>query len=137
MRKHADRQLVVPSLRVAVQPALSQFGGGRAMALEAQRTDVLEIAFTAAFHYGDNMIGIPKGASVPGAQSPIQSSFQPSRAPKAFQLPFCMQAIDSATGAHAAVAFQYFFANIPWVATNAPFFHAPRRAKRHAPFGNF
>ena len=116
--------------------ALSQFGSGRAMALEAQGADVFEIAFAAAFHHGNNMIGIPKGISVTGAQSPIEKGFQPSRAPKSFQLPFCMQAIDSATGADPAVAFQYFFANIAGVAAQAPFFHAPRRTKRHAAFGN-
>src|SRR5580658_6011377 len=48
-----------------------------------------------------------------------------------------MQAIDAAAGADAAVALQYFFANIAWVAAHTPFFHAPCRTKRHAAFGNF
>src|ERR1700728_594498 len=52
-------------------------------------------------------------------------------------MPFCMQAIDAATSADAAVALQYFFANIARVAAHAPFFHAPCRTKGHAAFGHF
>ncbi len=107
------------------------------MAFQAQGADVFEIALAAAFHHGNNMIGVPKGLSGTGAQSPIERSFQPRRAPQALQLPLCMQAIDAATGADAAVAFQHFFANIARIAAQAPFFHAPRRAKRRAALGNF
>jgi len=48
-----------------------------------------------------------------------------------------MQAIDTATGANAAVAFQYFFANIAWIAPYAPFFHTPGRTKGQAALGHF
>src|SRR5665213_771005 len=47
-----------------------------------------------------------------------------------------MQAVDAATGSDAAVAFQHLLANVAWVTAQAPFFHAPRRTKRHAAFGN-
>ena len=107
------------------------------MALQAQGADVLEIAFAAAFHHRNDMVGIPKAFPGAGAESPIEKSFQPRRAAQAFQLPLCMQAIDAATGADAAIAFQYLFAKIARVGAQAPFLHAPSRTKRHAALGNF
>ena len=47
-----------------------------------------------------------------------------------------MQAIDTAIGADSTIAFQNLFADVPRVAAQAPFFHAPRGAKRRAAFGN-
>jgi hypothetical protein len=47
-----------------------------------------------------------------------------------------MQAIDTATGADSTIAFQNLLADVPRVAAQAKFVHAPRGAKRRAAFGN-
>lgn len=106
------------------------------MALQTQSADVFEIALASALHHGHDMIGIPKGFSGTGAQSPMEKCFQPSGTSQAFQGAFCMQAIDAAAGADSPVASQYFFTNIARIAAYAPFFHAPVRTKGHAAFGN-
>ena len=87
------------------------------------------------------MIGVPKGlpdkCPRTGVEAPFEKSFQAGRAAKTFQLAFCLQAIDTATGADAAVALQDFFANITGIAAEPPFFYTPRRAKCPAALGNF
>jgi len=107
------------------------------MALQAQGADVFEIAFAAAFHYWNNMIGVPKGLSGACAQPPIEKGFQLRRAAQTFQLPLCLQTIDAANGADAAIALQYFFANVPRVTAQSPLFDAPSRTKRHPALGDF
>jgi hypothetical protein len=104
------------------------------MALQAQGSDVMQVAFASAFYHGNNVIGVPERLSRTGA--PLQKSFEPGRAPQTLQLPFGSQTIDTATGAHAAIAFQYLFTDIARVAPQAPFFDAPRRTKRVAALGN-
>jgi hypothetical protein len=106
------------------------------MALQAQSADVLEVAFTSALHYGNNVIGIPKRLSGTGAEAPVEQSLQPCGAAQAFQLPPGEQAIDAATGTDAAIALQYFFAKVARVAAQTPFFHAPSRTKRRTALGN-
>lgn len=106
------------------------------MALQAQGADVLEVAFTPAFHHGNNVIGIPKRHSGTGAEAPVEQSLQPCCAAQAFQLPPGEQAIDTATGADAAIALQYFFAKVAGVAAQTPFFHAPGGTKRRTALGN-
>jgi hypothetical protein len=58
------------------------------MAFEAQSPDVFEITFTAAFDYGNDMVGIPQAFSTGGSQtkSPFQPSFQASRASQSLQM---------------------------------------------------
>ena len=48
---------------MAFRHALPQAGSSGAVAPQAQGTHVGEIAFTAAFHYGENVIGIPQVAA--------------------------------------------------------------------------
>lgn len=107
------------------------------MAFETQRPDVLEIAFAATFDDGHDMIGVPKAVSGTGAQPPFKESFQPRGAAKTFDLPFCMQAVEPATDADTAIAFQNPLANIGRIATQTPLFHAPIRTKSQAALGNF
>src|ERR1700678_2795239 len=110
------------------------------MALQAQSANVLEIALASAFHHRNNMIGVPEGFSgasaSPGAKSPSQKSFQPRGAAKTFQFPFCMQAVDSTSGANCAITLENLFAKIARIAPQAPFFHAPIRTEGHAALGN-
>src|ERR1700734_2398562 len=107
------------------------------MALQTQSADVLEIALASALYYGRDMVGIPQRLSGTGAQSPMQQRSQPRSTSQPFQLPSCMQAVNSATGADPAIAFQYFFGNLARTAASPPFFHAPVRTEGHAAFGDF
>src|SRR5580692_386775 len=106
------------------------------MALQAQSADILEVAFTPAFHHRNNVIGVPKRHSGTGAEAPVEQSLQPCGAAQAFQLPPREQAIHTATGADASIALQYFFAKVARVAAQPPFFHAPSRTKRRPALGN-
>ena len=82
-----------------------------------KRADVFEVAFTPAFHDGNDVVGIPESFSGTGAQAPIEERFQPRRTAQTFQLPFCLQAIDTATGADATIALQNLFAKIARIAS--------------------
>jgi hypothetical protein len=104
------------------------------MALQTQGSDVLEVAFPSALYHGNNVISVPERLS--RTHAPLDRSFQPCRASQTLQVPFCMQTIDTASGAHTAIAFQNFFTNIAWVAAQAPFFDAPRRTKCLPALGN-
>ncbi len=48
------------------------------------------------------------------------------------QVPFCMQAVNSALGADAPITLQYFLANVARVSSQAPLLHAPHRTKGRA-----
>jgi len=50
------------------------------MAFQTQRANILQIAFAAAFHHGNDVVGVPQAFARAGAQSPIEKSFQPSSA---------------------------------------------------------
>jgi hypothetical protein len=95
-------------------------GGDCTVTLQAQRANVFEIALASPFHHRNNMIGVPEGFSgasaSPCAESPSQKSFQPRGAAKTFQLPFCMQAVDSTTGANGTITLENLFAKIARVA---------------------
>jgi len=86
------------------------------MALEAESAEVLEIAFAAAFHHGDDMVGVPEAFPRPGAQAPAEQSFQAGSAAQSFELALGVQAIDAATGANTVVPFEHFFAKIAGIA---------------------
>jgi len=107
------------------------------MALQAQRADVFQIALAAAFHHRNDMVGIPEAFSRSGPQPPIEESFQARGAAQSFELAFGVHAIDAAAGANAAIPYQYFRAKIAWIGAQAPFLHAPGRAKSDASLGNF
>ena len=107
------------------------------MALQAQRPDICEIAFPAAFHYRNNMVGIPQAFSRTGAHPPIQKSFQPRRAAQPPEMAFGVQAIHAAGRAHSVIPFQYLFAKIARIGAQTPFLHAPDRTKAYSAFGNF
>ncbi len=104
------------------------------MAFQTQRPDVAEIALAAAFHHRHKVIGIPEclSCNAPGRppEPPVLESFQAGNAAKALQLTSSLQAIDAAAGAHAAIALQHFLAQVPGIASQPPFFHAPVRAER-------
>ncbi len=104
------------------------------MALQTQGSDVLQVAFPSTFYNGNNVISVPERLS--RTLAPLDKSFQPGCAPETLQLPVGIQTIDTATGAHAAIAFQNLFTNIARVAAQAPFFDAPRRTKRLPALGN-
>jgi hypothetical protein len=114
------------------EAAPTEFRSGGAMTLQTQGADVLKIAFAPAFNDGYNVIGVPQSFS--RALPPTERSFQASGAAETFELPLGLQAIDPATGANAAIAFQDSLANVAWIAAEPPFFHAPGGTKRHAAF---
>ena len=95
------------------------------MTLQAQGTDVFEIALAAAFYHGNDMVGVPEAFSRSGPQPPIERSFQARGATQSLEPAFGVQTINAAGGANPSIAYQYFFAKIARVGAQTPFFHAP------------
>ncbi len=102
----------------------------RAMALQAKRADVCQIALAAAFHHGNDVIGIPKTfPRVRGAQSPIEQGFQPGSAAQALQLPLGMPGNRCRNRRRCRGRAPDLFAKIARIGAQTPFLHAPVRAE--------
>lgn len=97
----------------------------------------MEVAFAPAFDHGNDVIGVPEAFACAGAQTPLEQSFQPRHAAQPPELAFGMEAIDAASGAYAAIAFENFFTKVAGIAAQAPLLHAPLRTEGHAAFGDF
>jgi len=108
------------------------------MAFQAKRSYVLEITFSAAFDYGNDMISIPEASSTGRSEPepPFQPSFQTGGATQSLQLPPGCQAIDAALRTDALVALQDFFADVSRIGAQAPFLHAPVRAEGESSLGH-
>ena len=52
-----------PVLSAALRRRLRRFGGGCAVAFQAQGAEIGQVAFAAAFHHGNNVVGIPEALS--------------------------------------------------------------------------
>ena len=97
-------------------------GRVQAMALQAKRAHVGEIAFSATLDDRHDMIGIPQRFSI--SQSPFRRGSGARRSALPPNVIVLSQAIHSAYGANAPVALQHALAQMPGVTAQPPFFHA-------------
>jgi len=104
------------------------------MAFQAEGPDVFQIAFSAAFDYRYDMVGVPQTFSAGRSETepPFQPSLQTGSATQSLHMAPGRQAIDAAVSADTVIACHYFFADISWVGTQAPFLNAPGRAESDA-----
>jgi hypothetical protein len=120
--------LVFVKLRILQSPA--QIGRHFAVAQQAKGAEVLEIALTAAFGYGKDMVGIPeRPAGVHGAQAPHLQSLGPSPAACALQGLVSLDCVGKTESADAAVAREDLIAQVAWIGTETPLVHAERRTE--------
>jgi hypothetical protein len=101
----------------------TELGGVEAMALQAKRTHIREVTFTAAFRDWQHMIGIPKRLTA--AHSPVGCGLKTGGPAKALQTVEFGHAVDATHGADAAVPFEDSLPQVPRIAAHPPLFHAP------------
>jgi len=97
---------------------------------QAQRSDVLQIAFATALHHRSNVIRIPKRPSANPLQTPAREQFLPMCPARPLQVKISRAAIDPTDRADALVSREYLFPQITWVRAKTPFMDAPIRAER-------
>lgn len=106
-----------------------------AVTLQAERAHVGEVAFSAAFGNGDDVIGIPESFSA--AEIPRGESAGARGTPQAFDVVKLSRAIEAANGADAAVALKNPLPQMARIAAQLPFFDAPLGTEGEAPGRNF
>lgn len=105
------------------------------MALETEGAHVGEIAFTAAFGYGDGVIGVPEtfsAANVPGGVG-----FGSRNTSQFFHAAQLGDTIETADGADAAIPLEDALAQVTGVGAQLPLFDAPFGTEGEAPARNF
>ena len=113
--------------------ALTQCGGHSAMAAQAERAQVGQVALAAALHHRDDVVGVPEALTQLGLQAPVCHPLHasaPSGAAQAAQLEVCVHATGAA---HAMVSREHLFSEVPRLGPQAPLVHTIRRAKGEAP----
>lgn len=117
--------------------ALAQGERFAAMAENAERPEVQQIAFAAALDYRHDVVGVPQRFTIEPLQSPFIEQLQAMRAAGAFQPGEGGAGIHAANRADAAVAGEHPIAKIARIGAELPFIDAPVRAKRESPRRNF
>ena len=107
------------------------------MAAQAERAQVREVAFAAAFDDGDDVVGFPEGAAGEAGQVPEVEQALAGCAARALQDPRGEQRIDAATFADAAIALEDLIAEVAGVRADAPVVHAAVGAEGAAAFRDF
>src|ERR1700680_860627 len=113
--------------------ACPQFGGGGAMAPQAQRAHIAEIALAAALGYGHHVVGVPEMT----AAAPVLLEL-PARGVIELAFVFAQRVgIEAALRADAAIAREDLVAKISGVGAQPPLAHAGVAAKGEAAARNF
>jgi hypothetical protein len=114
--------------------ALAQLERHAAMANHAQRAQIVQVAFAAAFDHRKNVIGIPQRAAGEAFQSPLFQELEFVQASCALQLEVAGVSVDTARLADAAVARENLIAKIAGVGTELPLMDAEVGAEGAAPW---
>ena len=107
------------------------------MADQAQRAEILEVTFAAAFRDGHDMVGIPKRPAREPFEAPVCEQLLPVTPSGPLQFEVCGTGIAVADGANAAFSLEDLLAEIAWVGAKTPFVDAPVRAEGEAPRRHF
>jgi hypothetical protein len=112
--------------------ASPQLRGSSTVALQTEGAHVREIAFTSAFHYRENVIGVPKAP----ARAPILFKLPPGEIVQLALILTQSFGIEAALRANAAIAGKYLLPKIAGIGPQPPFMHASGRAERKPPGRN-
>jgi hypothetical protein len=96
-----------------------------AVAEQAQGAEVVQVAFSAAFGYGKNVVGVPERLAGEPFQSPSSQKLFTLGSAGSPKLPIRGASIGPAEGADAAITLKDLFAKVAGVGTEPPFVDAP------------
>lgn len=108
----SPNQQIACSRLIRIPDTFSQLGCREAMTTQAKSADIFEVAFTASFDYGNDVVGVPQSLARPCAKAPEVQKGNAMGAPGEAKLACCGNRIDSAEGAHAAIALKHLLAQI-------------------------
>ena len=94
------------------------------MAAQAERADVVEVAFTAAFGDRQDVVGVPQASAMEASDSPMLEQIAAIRSARMAQGAQGGDRIHAAGGAHAAIAQEDLIAEISGLRSQLPFVHA-------------
>lgn len=107
------------------------------MTAEAERSEVLQIAFTAAFGYRQDVVRVPEAAPIEFSESPEGEHLFSSFTARLLKSEKGAARIQTADGADGFIPLQNELAKIAWIGAHAPFMDTPVRAEGEAARGNF
>ena len=111
-------------------------GGGFAVAEQAQRAKVVEIALAPAFGYGADMVGVPEAAARGDGLHAVEAETGGAGgAPGSFERVVGSDRVDVAVGADAVVAGEHLVAEIAGIGAEPPLVDAIVGAERATAFG--
>jgi hypothetical protein len=115
----------------------AELGGGFAVAEEAEGAEVVEVALTAAFGYGTDVIGVPEAAAGgDGFHSVEMQSGGAGGTAGAFECVPGGDGVDAADGADAAIAGEDLVAEIAGISAETPLVDAVVAAEGAAASGD-
>ncbi len=102
---------------------------GVAMAAQAKRSNIREIALTSAFNNRNNVIRIPEALARTATQSPTRQERRTICAARIAEPACFCDGVHSTAGANAAIAMKHLFAKICRLGAKLPLVHAKLRAE--------
>jgi hypothetical protein len=90
----------------------TQFQRRRAMAAQAERPNVIEVAFPSPLHHSLNVVSIPKAFATVPLEPPKFQQRSTSTATRMLHPPIGRERVDATGDANASIAQQYFFAQV-------------------------
>ena len=93
------------------------------MAPQAERANVLKIAFASTFGNRQNVVRIPQAFTSAPPKAPVCEKQLSARSAGTSKLLGCCETIDPAYGTNAAIAQQNLFAKIAWLRPKPPLMH--------------
>src|ERR1041385_6982341 len=107
------------------------------MAANAERSQVLEIALSAAFDHRNFVIGVPQTLACEPPQPPTGKQFLTFGTTRSPQFEIRGDSIRAAERANTSIAQENLFANVPGIRAQTPLVHTPIRTEREASSWNF
>ena len=107
------------------------------MADQAQRSQVVEVAFASSFFDGKDMVGVPEGLARKFFESPTFQELELRDTASFFEVRECSARVDAAGFANASIAGVDLVAKITRVGAELPLVDAEIGAKRDAPPDHF
>jgi hypothetical protein len=114
--------LPVSSLR---EHSCAQVRCDLAVTAEAERSEVLQIAFTAAFGYRQDVVRVPQAAPIEFVESPESQHLFTSFTARFFEAKKGAAGIEPADGADRFIPLEDELAYVAWIGAHAPFMDTP------------
>ncbi len=111
---------------------LAKLGRDRSMTTKTQGSNVIQVALSAAFRHRQNVIGIPQTFTNLCLQTPVEHKGLASGAACPLQPAMLLDRVKTTMSAYSSIAFEYMFAQVPWLRSQLPFVYAIVRAEGEA-----